>query len=795
MSAAFSGITVVEFGPGAAVAYAGKLFAEMGATVVKVEPPSGDPLRRHMAFHDDGNGSQENGWFACLNAGKQSLVIDTGSAGGLAMLRRLFAAGSVLIHSAREQALSVSGLTPEQIAVDYPKLVVTAVTPYGLTGDWRELPADDLALQAIGGISLGIGEPGRTPLKLPGDQSAYQAGLSAAVAAAGQLFSGEGGLIDVAAADVWASFYNGGEIANDYFGRKKKPRAGYRVSRQPYVKAIFPCKDGFFAIQCLESRQWTVFLRMIGREDFLTHPLFANRAKATEEQADECNALLEPWFRENTKNEILQLCLKHKIPGAPVYDMREVLEHAHLRERGYFAELDTSKGKLLAPTHPYSGLGWDAAHPRRVPDINEHRPDILDVPDQSRTAFRDAQSARPLAGLRVIDFGWVWAGAIPGHVLADMGAEVIRIESRSPLDYMRQGRPLFGDAKDPEQNPVFQNVNRGKQSLCINLQEPGAADVMKALISKSDVVIENFSPGVMSKLGLGWKDLAAVRPDLIMCSMSAAGHKGPLQDIRTYAVMIGALSGLNSMVGYPDERVIAVQSPPYADPNAGIHATFGILAALWRRRQTGEGVHIDLSQWEAAVNLMGEQVMDYVTQRRVPTTCGNQQQPHAPYNHYPVIGEDKWISISIADDVRWQALAEVLGNPAWMKKPEFSTSAQRLENHHALDVLLAQETVSFDGDVLAVELQKKNIAAARLLDISDMAKHPYYESRALFEMVEHPILKAVPVYRVPWHLNGRPVPVTRRAPYIGEHTDQVLTNLLQKSPAEIADLRARRIID
>ncbi len=794
MSAVFAGVTVVEFGSGAAVAYAGKLFAEMGATVVKIEPPDGDLLRCHATFHDDGVGIQKNDWFACLNAGKQSLVVDLRSAVDRGTLCRVFSASSVLFHSGREKTLSDFNLTPEQIATDFPKLVVTAVTPYGLAGDWRELPADDLALQAIGGISLGIGEPGRTPLKLPGDQSAYQAGLSAAVAAAGQLFSGEGGLIDVAAADVWATFYNGGEIANDYFGRKKKPRAGYRVSRQPYVKAIFPCKDGFFSIQCLESRQWADFLRMIGREDFLTHPLFANRAKATEDQADECNSLLEPWFREHTKNEILQLCLEYKIPGAPVYDMREVVEHTHLRERGYFGEVTTGCGKLLTPTHPFLGLGHNAGQFRRVPDINEHGAEIFE-PDSVRLAFRDAQAMRPLAGLRVVDFGWVWAGAIPGHVLADMGAEVIRIESRRPLDYMRQGRPLVGTAKDPEQNPVFQNVNRGKKSLCINLQETGAADLMKALVSKSDVVIENFSPGVMDKLGLGWKDLAAVRPDLIMCSMSAAGHKGPLRAIRTYAVMIGALSGLNSMVGYPDERVIAVQSPPYADPNAGIHATFGILAALWRRQQTGEGVHIDLSQWEAAVNLMGEQVMDYVTQQRVPTTCGNQQQPYAPYNYYPVVGEDKWVSISIADEVQWQALAEVVGNPKWMSNAEFATSAQRLSNRLSLDALLGQETERFDGDKLAAALQKRNIAAARLLDIPDMAKHAYYESRALFEMVDHPILKAVPVYRLPWHLNGHPVPVTGRAPCIGEHTNQVLERLLQKSPAEIADLRLRSIID
>ena len=793
MSAALSGVTVIEFGPGAATSYAGKLFSEMGARVIKIEPPGGDEIRRHKAFH--GEKARENCWFSALNAGKQSVIVDVDNHNDLTTLRRLFDASSVLIHSGREKSLSRIGLTPEQISAEFPRLVVVSVTPYGLDERWRELPADDLSLQAIGGISLGIGEPGRVPLKLPGDQSAYQAGLSAAVAACGQLFSESGCLLDVSAADVWATFYNGGEIANDHFGRKKKPRAGYRVSRQPYVKAIFPCRDGFFSIQCLESRQWTEFLQMIGHEEFLNHPLFVNRAKATEEQADECNSLLEPWFKAHTKDEILGLCLKHKIPGAPVYDMREVVEHVHLLERNYFSEVKIGDRHVRMPTHPYSGLGRDFRYVRHVPNLNEHQSEIFETPDQPRDAYRISKATLPLAGLRVVDFGWVWAGAIPGHVLADMGAEVIRIESRKPLDYMRQGRPLFGSAKDPEQNPVFQNVNRGKKSLCINLQEPGAAEVIKELVSKSDVVIENFSPGVMDKLGLGWKELSGVKPDLIMCSMSAAGHKGPLRGIRTYAVMIGALSGMNSIVGYPGERVIAVQSPPYADPNAGIHATFGILSALWRQRKTGEGVHIDLSQWEAAVNVMGEQVMDYVVNHQIPVTCGNQQQAHAPYNNYPVSGVDKWVSISIKDNAGWIALADVLGSPAWMAKPEFSTPGNRLLNHLELDALLALETTRFDGPKLAAELQQKNIPSACLLDISDIAMHPYFQSREVFEMVDHPILKSVPVYRLPWHLNGRPVPITCRAPYIGEHTDQIIADLLQKSPKEIDGLRSRGIID
>ena len=795
MTEPYTGLTVVEFGAGAAIAYAGKLFADMGATVVKIEPPGGDAVRRHTAFDESTGTTGQSGWGVYLLAGKQSVVVDVAQESGRTTLRDVIRSSSVVLHSDRDPGLAKYKLTPEALAAEFPKLIVASVTPFGLREGWRTAPADDLSLQALGGISLGIGEPGRAPLKLPGDQSAYQAGLAAAVAVSAQLFSDKGALIDVAAADVWASFYNGGEIANDSFGRKRRPRAGYQVSRQPYVKAIFPCKDGFFSVQCLESRQWQAFLKMIGGEDLLSDPLFANRAKAGEREADACNARLEPWFRERTKDEILTLCLEHRIPGAPVYDIREVVGHPHLEHRRYFSDVATEQGAVRVPTHPFLGLGADTKRARRMPALDEHRHEPRAGVAEQRRPFRGGTADRPLAGLRVVDFGWVWAGAIPGHILADLGAEVIKVESRSPLDFMRQGRPLFGTAKDPEQNPVFQNVNRGKLSLCINLQKPGAADVMKDLIRTCDVVIDNFAPGVMEKFGLGWKQLVEVRPDLVMCSMSAAGQDGPLRGIRTYAVMIGALSGLNSVVGYVGERVIAVQSPPYADPNAGIHAAFGILAALSRRERTADGAYIDLSQWEAAVNMMGAPVMDYVLNQRVPGTCGTRQQPYAPYGHYPVAGEDKWVSIAIEDDPSWDSLAIALGRPSWMGDPEFSTAAQRLTNRARLDALLAGETAGADGERLSADLRERGIPSFSLLDIGEIAKHPYFESRELFESVAHPILKSVPVYRLPWHLNGRPISITRRAPYLGEHTEQVLKDLLGRSSTDIDLLRAGGVLE
>lgn len=786
----FAGVTILEFGTGAAIAYAGKLLRDLGSTVVKIEPPAGDPARRHGPFPDDVADTEASGLFSYLNAGKCSVVVDPSHQSGRAQLRTLFAAGHVLLHAERDPRCAQWELRPEDLARAFPRCAVVAVTPYGLTGPWRDLPAEDLTLQAIGGISLGIGLPGRAPLKLPGDQSSYQAGLAAAIAGAGALLSQRGALIDVAAAAVWAAFYSGVEVANAHFGRQKKPRAGHRVSRQPYPRTTYRCIDGYFAIQCGESRHWQIFLRMIGREELARHPLLVNRFKANDEHGDACDALIEPWFLSRTKQEILRQCLEHKIPGAPVYDLREVVEHPHLRARRYFVDIPTKRGPVSMPGHPFAGLAG-AENGARAPRLGEHNPQMStfaagDAHDGAPIAA--AAAVRPLSGLRVIDFGWVWAGAVPGHVLADMGAEVIKVESASPLDYMRQGRPIIGTEKDPEQNPMFHNVNRGKLSLRISLDRPEAREILKDLVAISDVVIENFSPGVMKKFGLSYAQLSAVRPDLVMCSMSAAGQQGPLAGIRTYATMIAGLSGLDSLVGYPGERVLGSQSS-YADPNASLHATFAILAALWRRRRTAEGAYIDLSQWESAVNVMGEQVADYALNGRVPATCGTCHAHSAPYGNYPAAGDDRWIAIAVESDAQWQGLKHVLDDPAWMALEKFSSSSLRHMNRDDLDIHLGDETRKHDAEVLAHRLLAAGVPAGPLLDARSIANYPLFRERELFEMMKHPVLEAVPVYRLPWKIGGKAVALTRRAPLLGEHNAHVLRTLLRYPDEHVRKLQ------
>ncbi|MFH1484615.1 MAG: CoA transferase, partial [Chloroflexota bacterium] len=276
----------------------------------------------------------------------------------------------------------------------------------------------------------------------------------------------------------------------------------------------------------------------------------------------------------------------------------------------------------------------------------------------------------PLKGYRVTDFGWVWAGTVLGSVFADMGAEVIKVESVRRLDGLRLGKVFeLGDAL--EVNPNFHNLNHSKMSITLDLRSPKGPDFAKELIKVSDVVVENFTPRFMPQVGMNYEELRKIKPDLVMISLPPAGTAGPLNDLLAYAPILSAISGLDSMVGYPGERVLGVKHA-YTDPTASLIGAFSVLAALRHRNLTGEGQHIELAQWEATISLIGEAVMDYSMNKRVAGPLGNLHPTMAPHNTYRCDGEDKWVSIAVKTEDEWKAFCKAIGNPAWTKDTKFA---------------------------------------------------------------------------------------------------------------------------
>jgi len=412
--------------------------------------------------------------------------------------------------------------------------------------------------------------------------------------------------------------------------------------------------------------------------------------------------------------------------------------------------------------------------------------------------------ARPLDGIRVLDFGWVAVGPVIGSLLAEMGAEVIKIESSRRLDYCRLLPPTPSVRREqPDRAPVaadldmvsmFHNYNRGKLGITVDLRHPGAPALLRRLVARSDVVLENFSPGVLRRIGLHYEALREVRPDLVMISCSAAGQDGPWSELKTFAPSLSSLAGLEVLIGYPGERVLGALAYGYADPSNAHHGALAVLAALWHRQRTGQGQYIDMSQLEATVGLTVEPLMDWFMNGRVWGRQGNDHLSMAPHGHYPCRGDYAWVSIAVEDDGAWTRLVAALGDVPWAREPRFAALAGRRAHLAELDARLAEWTRERTGWEATEILQRAGVAAFPVYGLDEQAADPHFQARGLMARPEHPRIGPMQVYAHPIKLGATPGGVTATAPMLGEHNDHVFRELLGLSAVEIERLRAEGVI-
>lgn len=416
-------------------------------------------------------------------------------------------------------------------------------------------------------------------------------------------------------------------------------------------------------------------------------------------------------------------------------------------------------------------------------------------------------SQYPLAGYRVIDLGWVVSGPLVSCILGDLGAEVIKVESRQRLDANRRlsrpikgGQAVFGPggqeapADEGELAPLFHQLNRNKLSVTLNLKQPRAVALLKALVKRSNVVVENFGPGVLQEWGLDYEALREVRPDLVMISLTAAGQYGPLAASRAYAPTISSLGGQESLVGYEGEPVLGNLMFGLSDQSAGFHGAMLVLAALYHRRRTGEGQYIDFSQLEAVVSLLGEPILDYFMNGRVAGPQGNRHPTRAPHGIYPCRGEDKWVSIAVGSQEEWQNLCRALGHPAWAKDERFADAFARLRNRKALDRLVAAWTAQHTPEEATQILQEAGVAATPVLTIEEQYADPHFQARGLLVDCHHPLFGSESLFATPWRLSETPQGIHRPAPLLGQHNDYVFGEILDLSEEEIARLEEEKVL-
>ncbi|MYD99530.1 MAG: CoA transferase [Gammaproteobacteria bacterium] len=792
-----SGLRVLELGGGFSAAYAAKLLGDHGADVVKVEPPEGDPTRRRGPFPGGVADPEKSGAFLALNVNKQGVVLDPATDEGRRELARLVAWADILVHNLARDRAAQLGVDPGTLEAAHPRLVVLSITPFGITGPYRDYRGTELIVANAGGwTNLCPGthaEPDAPPLKVFGHQCALMAGTAGALvalaAARETRRSGVGEHIDLSEQEYVASVLEGGVPLYTY--RNAVLKRFHPRGLIPW--RIFEAKDGPIFLVCAEQDQWQRLVEFMGNPEWAQLEVFADMRSRVENQ-DVVHQFVQEFIADWNAWELYHEAQKQRICFAPITNYAQLAANEHLRARGFFTAVDhPGIGPVEHMTPAVLTTTGRAAISRPSPRLGQHNDEVLGGELPARTPS-DSQAQRlPLDGVRVVDLTWVWAGTFCTMNLAHLGAEVIHIESAKRPDlYRRTTLDTSGAESGLNESGMFNQWNQGKLGVAVDLSDPRGIEVVKDLVRVSDVVVQNFATGVLERLGLGYDELREVNPRIILASVSGYGQSGPFRDYMGYGPATSPLTGISAVTGYVDggPEEVGVSMP---DPNAGITAALAIVSALERLEATGAGDHLDVTLFESSAAYGMEAWMEYAFNGSQPERNGNRDPYMAPHGCFPCAGEDAWVAIACAGDDEWRTLAALI-EPGLADDPRFESLESRKANEGALEEIVAGWTTDRDRWQVATMLQSSGVAAFPTFTCEDIVDDPHLNARGYIEHLPHPVVGTKAHTGIPWRLARRPNGVRCPAPCLGADTDDTLRNILGYDAARIAALRAADVL-
>jgi crotonobetainyl-CoA:carnitine CoA-transferase CaiB-like acyl-CoA transferase len=800
---ALAGIRVVELGGPVAAPYAAKLLGDLGADVIVVEPPSGAPARRRGPYpHGRDDGPEASGLFLYLATNKRSVVFDPASEADRDTFRRLLATADVLLHDLSQVEAQRLGIDPVALRRSYPRLVHTWITPFGLSGPHAGYAADNLTAVAAGGwasITPGRSDrPDLPPLKAFGRQADFQSALCGAIGTLGALSVrdciGAGDFVEVSAQEAIAAILEMGLVQWTYAGRIPS-RLGRRTAGPMQVMRA---KGGLVHAMASDEHQWQSFVHMMGDPEWAAWEVFGDRLKRGE-NFDALEPLLEDWLVEHTPAEIFEMAARWRLPFAPVNSIADLVASPQLRERGFWVAPDHPvAGPVQMPGAPYRFAegGWSLQ--RRAPLLGEHTDEVRAELDTAvdgpavAPASAVGERSRPLAGLRVVDLTWAWAGPHCTLQLAALGAEVIRIESYYRPCQNRRIPPYPDDVPGLNRSGSFNQNNQGKRSVVLDLHHPEGRALALDLVAAADVLVENMAAGVAARLGLGWEAVSARNPRLIVLNLSGWGQSGPYRDRVAYGATLAAFSGLVALTGFPERPTEVGIS--YSDPVAGLHGAVAILAALRLREETGRGQQIDLSQLESLLAVLAEGILPWTMRGVQLPRQGNRDSLMAPHGVFRCSGDDQWVSIVVRDDEEWRQFAGVLGPPL-VGDARFVKQAGRKAHEDELEALItAWTSVRHRWEVTGL-LQAAGAAAFPVLDAKEVAEDPHLVARDFFNELPHAEVGRRRHAGAPWRALETPIGVRKAAPCMGEDNEYVVMELLGRPRAEYERLVEQRVVE
>ena len=769
------GVRVVDLA-GEPAAMTGRILADLGADVVRVVPAGGDPLAELPPFGPHGS-LRQLAW----NAGKSVVSVDGPDD---PRLRELLAGADVVV---------CTPAWPGVVEVDpaaAPEASWVLVTPFGLDGPRAHWKASDLGVMASTGNMYCTGDPDRAPVRCTEPTAWSHLGPEAAFAALTALASGRPQVVDVSAQEVVmiASIGHVGRFPRTK-NRGKRSGANIGVTRE-----IWPCADGFVSFGLRGGKARVPNLQTITRlvaEDGIEAPALEKRDwtaydhnRASPEELEAISAPIAEYFRRHTMAELYETACATNLMLAPANSPPQLTGSAQLEARGFFVpfgEVARFPRSFVITTGPDDAVtrpGPSDAH--TCTGTGEAVWTARPAPAPGPGA--DAPRRRAWEGTKLIEFGAGAAGPIALRYFAEHGATVIRVESRSRPDFLRTYGLVPGNPCGLEGSDMFDSLNVGKLGVTLNLKHPEGVALAKRLVQWADGLAENFAPRAMRSFGLDYASLVRDKPDLVMVSSCLQGQTGPHKDYPGFGGQGSALGGYNFLTGWPDREPLG----PYGTITDSLAPRFvasALAAALLYRRRTGRGVHLDVSQVEAAVYSLSPWVLDYVVNGHVQSRMGNRSVRCAPHGAFPCTGEERWVAIACWDDYDWQALAAAMGLDA-ETTARFANSSDRFAAQDEVEKLLAEWTQVRSQLEVAEHLQAAGVEAVPVADLGDASGDPQLHHRGHFVTLEHPCMGECGYERNGFRLSDASAGFDRPSAVLGQHNEYVLGEILGLGSAE-----------
>lgn len=791
-----SHLRVVEIGSSAAVGYCARLFADFGADVQKVEPSSGDPLRRSAPLTPSG----QSAWFAFLNFNKSSVIIDANDADGIIRLTTLIEGCDVLIDARDVDSADCPSIDVDDIRKRRPDLIYLETSWFGGEGPYAGFAATDSTVRALAGLIKLAGPVEGPPLHAPDFQTGILAGLWGFIAAV----SSEIARMRGATGRSWSlSVFESSLAMTEYlmceaFARGDvMHRIGINRFWPSFPVGIYETKKGWLGVTLHTPAQWRAFCDMLCLSELSDDPALV-LGEDRLQHMEQIDSQFVPRLKTRTAHDWFAEGLRRKIPIVPLPEIADMLQDAEKRSRGAIVSvvlgeeegLTAGSPQRLTLTPPCQG-GKVPAPGQQQAFANTRRC----LPGTAAPSNSIDADGQPLEGVRVVDFSMGWAGPLCTRTLADLGADVIKIEAIQYPDWFRgvDRRPAYVDSQMYEKSARFCILNRNKRGITLDLKRPQGIALAKRLVAGADIVVDNYSVDVLPKLGLGYDVLSALNPRLVMMSMSAFGAGSVHRDCRAYGSTLEQGSGLPGVIGKPDGPPV-MSHTACGDPVGGLNGCAAVLVALLYARNTGQGQFIDLAQIECMMPFAAPWITVHSICGTPSTRYGNRHPQFVPHGCFRCAGEDSWIMVAATGAEMWHRLALLIGRPGWAGDASLKSAEARRAIEDVIEREISAWTLARDADEAMSELQAVNVAAGVARLPIDLLKDQHLQSRAFLQEVERSFIGLHPQPLMPIREGERPYPIRTAAPTLGQHNRQILSGLLGLSPAEIAQLVREGII-